>query len=136
MGILVAFEDLLKKRGSFWLPHLSDSVQKPLLMQDAPAHKDPMSYFAKRAAIPCPADRNVWAASSFLAGALGHCLSLRLSQWAAGGSTSSGCLAHLGYSVLGTAHLPLVLMARSLQPLCVSQLGAGSAQEAALLYLP
>lgn len=28
MGILVAFEDLLKKRGSFWLLHLSDKVLK------------------------------------------------------------------------------------------------------------
>lgn len=61
---------------------------------------------------------------------------LRVSQWAAGGSTSSDSLGHLGYSLLGTAHLPLVLMGRSLQPLCVSQLGAGSAQETALLYLP
>lgn len=66
----------------------------------------------------------------------GHCLSLRLSQWAAGGNTSSGSLAHLGYPLLGTAHLPLVLVDRSLQPLCVSRLAAGSAQEAALLYLP
>lgn len=105
-------------------------------MQDAPAHQHPMSYFAKGAATPCPADRYVWAASAFLAGPFGHCVSLRLSQWAAGGNTFCGSLAHLGYSLLGTAHLPLVLVDRSLQPLCVSQLRAGSAQEVALLYLP
>lgn len=104
-------------------------------MQDAPAHQHAMSYFAKGAATPCPADRNVWAASTFLAGPFGHCLGLRLSQWAAGGNTFSGSLAHLGYSLLGKAHLPLVFMDRFSNHF-ISQLAAGSAQETAFLYMP